>query len=124
MSARNRPVATGTPSCERGDHRVDERLGVLGPCGLDPARAAALEGVAVERELADDEHAAADVDDRPVHHAVVVVEDAQAGDLVGQPLRCRGSVRWVTPTSTHRPASIEPTTSNGSSTEERLAPTP
>ena len=87
MSVRKRPVATvSTELTERVDHRVDERFGVLGRGGLDPARAAALGRVAVERELADHEHRSADVDDRAVHHAVVVVEDPQAGDLVGEPI--------------------------------------
>ena len=69
-------------------------------------------GVAVERELADDEHLAAGVGDRAVHHAVVVVEDPQV------PRACRpvrratsASSSWVTPTSTHSPGPIAPTSS-------------
>ena len=46
----------GAESAELLDDRVDERLGVLGPGGGDPARAATLGGVAVQRELADDEY--------------------------------------------------------------------
>ena len=82
MSVRKRPVATGTP--ERGElphERVDQRLGLLGPSGRDPTRAAATRGVAVERELADDQRGAAGVEQRTIHRAGVVVEDPQVRDL-------------------------------------------
>ena len=52
----------------RRHHGVDERLGLLGPRGGDPRRAPAPAGVAVERELADHQHLAADVGRRAVHH--------------------------------------------------------
>jgi hypothetical protein len=42
--------------------------------------------VRVERELRHREHAAADVPQRSVHAPGVVVEDAQAGDLVREQL--------------------------------------
>ena len=53
MSARKRPVATGTPSAARPRTNASiERLGLLGPGRRDPTRPAAAHGVAVERELA------------------------------------------------------------------------
>ena len=55
---------------------------MLGPRRRDVARAGALARVAVERELADDEHLA--VAERLVHLAVGVGEDAQRADLVGE----------------------------------------
>ncbi len=94
MSVRNRPVSTvGAEGTERLDDPIDERLGVLGARGGDPARAPALRGVAVERELAHDEQRTADVGDGTVHHAVGVVEDPQSPELVGEAVgvgeRCR-----------------------------------
>ena len=89
MSARKRPVATGharAPASSRRE-RLDQRLGDCSGRGRrDPTRPAAARGVAVERELADDERGAAGVEQRPVHRAGVVVEDAQVRDL-GRELR-------------------------------------
>ena len=78
-------MATVAPSRSQViNDRLDERLGVLGTRRVDPTRAATSAGVAVQRELADDQHLAAGVGDRSVHHAVVVVDHPQAPDLVGQ----------------------------------------
>ncbi len=44
----------------------------------------ALTAVPQEGELADDEHSAADVEQRAVHFSVVVWKDPQADDLAGQ----------------------------------------
>ena len=105
MSARNRPVATRAPSRRSSSTTAcDERLGLLGPGRRDPARAAAPARVAVERELADDEHLAVGVGHGAVHHARVVVEDPQAPDACSASLRASASVSvWVTPTSATRP---------------------
>jgi len=71
---------------------IHERLGVFGSGGVDPARAATLVGVAVQRELADDQRlrpsvVALHVGERTVHDTVGVVEHAQEPDLVRQSLR-------------------------------------
>ena len=56
MSARNRPVATSAPrSRNDSDEVLDQRFRELGACGLDPRGTTTLAGVAVERELADDQ---------------------------------------------------------------------
>src|SRR5439155_23541079 len=54
-----------------------------------PGRAAALVPVAVERELRHHQDFAADVRQRQVHLAVVVLEDAEVDDLLRQALRSR-----------------------------------
>ena len=85
ISVRKRPVATVAPDVSQLiDHGLHQRLGVLGSCGVDPTRSAAAAGVAVQRELADDQHLAGRVGDRAVHHSVVVVDHPQTPDLVGQ----------------------------------------
>src|SRR6266550_129917 len=53
--------------------------------GVDKAGAAPLAGIAVERELRDDEDAATDVGEIAVHFAFVVSEDAQTKNLFGHP---------------------------------------
>ena len=73
------------PQVPQGGHdQVHQGLGVIGGRGLDPGGAAALVGVAVEGELADDQHLAGGVGHRTVHHPVVIGHDPQAPDLVGQ----------------------------------------
>src|SRR5436190_5580920 len=64
--------------------RGDETFGLLGGRGGRPRRAPAAPGVAVERELADDEGGAADRAEWRVHHPVGVVEDAEVPHLLGQ----------------------------------------
>ena len=115
ISVRKRPVATVQPSVSQArDDRVDHRFGVFGSGSLDPARAAALVGVAVQRELADDKdlrpaarRAARSASDRFIT-PVGVVEHAQVPDLVRHPLGELGVSSCVTPTSTHRPCPISP----------------
>ena len=66
-------MATTAPSSSsRVTTAGDERLGLLRPGGREPGRAAALGGVAVERELRDHEQRRTDVGRRAVHVAVVV----------------------------------------------------
>ena len=82
MSARKRPVATGTPSSASACVNASTSgSATLGRRRRRPARPPATARVAVERELADDERGAAGVEQRAVHHAVVVVEHAQVRDL-------------------------------------------
>lgn len=71
-----------------GDTR-DQRFGVLGCCSFEVGRTSAAAGVGVERELADDECGATDVEQAAVHHPVVVGMDAQVSDAVGEPIRVR-----------------------------------
>lgn len=60
-----------------------EGFGFFGRGGSSEAGAAALAAIAVEGELRDAEHAAADVEERAVHLALVVGKDAQVGALFG-----------------------------------------
>ena len=46
----------------------------------------------VKGELADDQHVAANIGEGVVHQSVVVVEDAQSGDLAAEPLDVFGGV--------------------------------
>src|SRR5580704_5172682 len=56
----------------------------FGPCSLDKARAPALAAIPQQRELANDEHAAADIEHRAVHFGLVVWKDAETDDLSRQ----------------------------------------
>ena len=66
---------------EQVEKALVEVLGNWGRGGLDEAGAAAFAAVAVQGELRDGEHAAADVENRAVHLALVVGEDAQVSAL-------------------------------------------
>src|SRR5205814_6482487 len=68
--ARGHPGPEGR---QRGREPLDQRLRLLRPGGRDPRRSPALAGVAVERELADDEDLAADLADGHVHEPGFVV---------------------------------------------------
>jgi hypothetical protein len=57
---------------------------VLGPGRGEPARAATLGGIAVERELADDEDLGADIGGGAVHHPGLVVEHPEVEEAVGE----------------------------------------
>ena len=76
------PEATGghgqTPLPQAGYHPFDQRLSVVGLRGGAPGGTPALGRVAVEGELADNQHLAVHLRDREVHHAVGVVHDPQA----------------------------------------------
>src|ERR671935_1341412 len=63
-----------------------EAIGLLGWGGGDEARAAATRGVGVEGELGDDEGFAGDVEEAQVGLAVLVAEDTELGDLIGETL--------------------------------------
>ena len=75
-----------TLASEGQDERLDQRPGDLRPRRIREAGSSSLLALAVceERELADDERLAADVEERAVEPAVVVREDPQAGDLGGE----------------------------------------
>ena len=64
-----------------------ERLGDLRTRRAGERRPVAPRRVGDERELADDERGAADVEERAVELAVVALEDAQARDLAGEAFR-------------------------------------
>ena len=61
-----------------------ERDGDLGAGGGEKLRPASLLTVAVERELRDDQHLAADVRQATVHFAGFILENTQARELFGQ----------------------------------------
>lgn len=96
FDAHHRPEAAGRRGHAAGTHGIDKRgikrHGDGRRGGLDEAGPTALAAVAVQRELADNQHAAADLDDVTVHLAGFVLEDAQARQLVGEPFRLLGSV--------------------------------
>ena len=84
-----------------------------GRAAVDPARAAALVGVAVERELADDEHLAgcpSAASRRASGSSRRRRRRAPAGARSCRPAcaAIAASSSWVTPTSTHRPGPISP----------------
>jgi hypothetical protein len=82
----------GPAGAERVGEGVHQRLGLLRPGRVDVGRSPSLARVAVERELADDEHRARHVGHRPVHDSLVIGEDAQLPELAGQLLGVRGVV--------------------------------
>lgn len=61
---------------------IAERRSVVGFAGAGEAWSATFAGVGEEGELADDQHAAGDVEQGAIELAFVVVEDAEIGDLV------------------------------------------
>ena len=83
---RNRPVATRRTELDASAATTASTSGsaTSGGAAREPRRATALARVAVERELAHDEHLGARVGDRSVHHAVVVGEHPQVDDALGQ----------------------------------------
>ena len=94
MSAANSPAATrGTPAARSADERLlVERAGGDRLERARECRAAALARVPVERELRDDQDAAADVEHRAVHLAGVIREDTKVGDLVDDVREVGGAV--------------------------------
>src|SRR4051812_13251632 len=89
VGAENPGLDQDTKISKGGDQCLDERLG-HGPRGRGgPGGPAALAGVAVEGELADDE----DPGVRLVGHASFLPQDPQAVDLAGEGGRLRGGVR-------------------------------
>ena len=81
MSAPKRPALdVGAEALELGAHRVVERLAHRAGRGRLPGRAPALARVAVQRELADDQHRRAHV-----ARALLVAQQAQVPDLPGRP---------------------------------------
>ena len=85
MWARKRPVAQGIPArAQVCGHQIHQGLGGFGRSRLREGGAAAPPHVAAEGELADHQGRPADLHHRAVHAALVVGEDPQAGQLVGQ----------------------------------------
>ena len=86
--------------------------------GVDVARAVALAGVAVERELAHAEDLA--LAERLVHPPLGVVEDPQRADLVGEPVGLAPRRRPTrTPSRTSSPGPIAATRSPPTVTDAR-----
>ena len=63
-----------------------ERDGDVTTCSTDVGGTIAFGGEGMECELRDDAHFAADVHHRAVHHASLVVEDAQCQQFAGHPV--------------------------------------
>ena len=105
MRAPKRPVSTWTPPSREAPrtNALDERLRCSGRRRIREARPVAPARVREQRELADDERLAADVEERAVEAALVVLEDPQAGDLPGEPLGRFGRV-FVPGTDEHEQA--------------------
>lgn len=59
-----------------------ELIGLLGASGPDEAGTSPFRAVSQKSELADDEDSAADLLDREIHLAVMVLEDAESGDFL------------------------------------------
>src|SRR4051794_19773569 len=73
-------------------HALIQRLGLLRRCRVGEAGPVAPACVAVQRELADAQDLAADIGDRSVHPAVVVLEDPQREQLADDPVCFRLAV--------------------------------
>ena len=100
MSARNRPVATGTPSSASACVNVSiSGSATLGRGGGRPTRAAAAAGVAVERELAHDERGPAGLEERVVHGAVGSSSTLRFATFAASRLADTSVSSCVTPTS-------------------------
>ena len=69
-----------------------ERLSLVGRRGLREARPVPLRRVGEQREVRDDERSAAGVAQRAVELPLLVLEDAQVGDLGGESFRVGGGV--------------------------------
>ena len=70
---------------QSGAERIIERNRDFVAACTEPRRAVAFLVGGVERELADDQRLALDVEYGAVHHALVVVENAEVADLLYQP---------------------------------------
>ena len=68
------------------DKLLIERDGDVTTCSTDVGGTIAFGGEGMECELRDDAHFAADVNHRAVHHASLVVEDAQCQQFAGHPI--------------------------------------
>lgn len=87
------PEAAGSHFDAGAPHRVYEDfiqpLGQLRRCGGGKTGASAAAAISQQCELAHDEHRAAHLAQRQVHFAGFVFENAQSGDLLGQPAGVR-----------------------------------
>ena len=75
------------------DELVVHLLGLFRRSGGNKAGATALAAIAVERELADDQHRPPDLGQRAIHLALVSSKDPEAHDLVRQPAEFRVGIR-------------------------------
>ena len=87
IMAPKRPVSTGTPGARTAATSLSKKDAALfGWGGIGERGAAAFGGFGGDGEIADEENAAGDLVDVEVEAFVVVVlEDAQAGELGGGP---------------------------------------
>jgi hypothetical protein len=85
MTAPKMPVGTDCPLRERGSEGREFRCRDLRGAAADQEGDCLLRR-GVERELAHGEDVATDLDDRPVHHRGIVVEDAKRDDLSRKPV--------------------------------------
>ena len=69
----------------------------MGRCGVIERRTPALANITIERELGDDQNAAADLGDGTIHLAFVVFENAQADYLVGKVFNIDGCILFRDP---------------------------
>ena len=89
MYAPKTPRWGGNPcSASRVEKALVQTLGDSGWGGLDEAGATALAAVAVQGKLRDGEYAAADVEHRAIHLAIVIGEDAQVSALFRAEAQC------------------------------------
>jgi hypothetical protein len=86
-----------------------ERLRLLGLGGTAEARAVALGGVRDQRELADDDRCGAEVEERAVEAALLILEDPQARDAAREPCRLLLPIR---PRDPEQDAEARPDLSN------------
>ena len=77
---------------------------------VDERRPPAFARIREQRELADGQHLAADVHQRPIGLALLIAEDAQVDRLVGQRPAVATASSWPTPTRITSPAPMLPTT--------------
>ena len=95
--------------------------GCLMPGGADVGRAVALLGGCHQGELADDDDIPAGFQDAAVHHAVLVIENAKAGDLLHEIVDvffrvlmadAKEDKKTLTDTGAHRPVNRDGSTAD------------
>ena len=74
------------------DELLVERNGNVMACCADVAGSVALSSKCVQGELADDKDFSLDIEHRTVHDVVLIVEDAEAEYLAGNPLHIVGGI--------------------------------
>ena len=88
-------------SAEEADEGLVEAPSVLGRGGAAEVGATAMSHVAVEGELRHGEERAADLAERAVHLARLVIEHPQLGELAGEELGIAGMILTADPEQRH-----------------------